>query len=112
MIEAPGEVVQQLFAFLARTRTPVSGATYVVGADGQPADIRIGGQAFDPGQDRLYAIALSDYLASGGDYLDFLKPLPQRHTGVLLRTAIADQVRACTKAGKPVTATVEGRVNH
>ena len=75
-----------------------------------PADIRIGGQPFDPNQDRLYAIALSDYLASGGDYLDFFKPLPQRHTGVLLRTAIADQVRALTKAGKPVTAAVEGRV--
>ncbi len=110
VVEAPGEVVRQLFTAFARSKTPVAGATYAVSFDGMPADIRIGGQPFDPNQDRLYAIALSDYLASGGDYLDFFKPLPQRHTGVLLRTAIADQVRAFTKAGKPVTATVEGRV--
>ena len=110
VVDAPGDVVQQLFSAFARTKTPIAGATYAVGPDGQPTDIRLNGQRFDPAQDRLYAIALSDYLASGGDYLDFLKPLPQRHTGILLRNAIADQVRQLTKAGLPVTGKVEGRV--
>jgi hypothetical protein len=75
-----------------------------------PKDIRIGGQPFDVNDARTYPIAISDYLATGGDNLSFFKPLTPRHTNVLLRTAIADHIRALTKAGQPVTARVEGRV--
>ena len=110
VLDAPGEAVQQLFIFAARIKMPIAGATYTVTFDGQPSEIRIGDQAFDPNQERLWPIAISDYLASGGDNMVFFKALPQRHTSVLLRTAIADHIRQLTKAGKPVTAIVEGRV--
>jgi hypothetical protein len=36
--------------------------------------------------------------------------VPERNTGLLLRSAIADHIRALTKAGQPVTARIEGRV--
>jgi hypothetical protein len=88
----------------------ISGATYSVTLDGHAANIRIGGQAFDANQDRLWTIAISDYLASGGDNMVFFKPIPPRHTNILVRTAIADYVRQLTKEGKPVAAQVEGRV--
>lgn len=110
VLDAPGPVVQQLFDYAAYVRMAVSGATYAIGADGHPSDIRIGNQRFDPAQDRTWPIAISDYLASGGDKMTFFKSLAPRHTHVLLRTAIADHIRALTKAGQPVTATVEGRV--
>ena len=110
VLDAPGAVVQQLFDYAAHVKMAVSGATYAVTFDGQPRDIRIGGQPFDANQDRLWSIALSDYLATGGDNMAFFKPLPLRRTNVLLRTAIADHIRALTKAGQPVTAKVEGRV--
>lgn len=110
VLDAPAEVVQQLFAYAASRRMAVSGATYAVGPNGQPQDVRIGGQPFDPAQDRLYAIAISDYLAAGGDNMSFLKTVTPRHTGILLRNAIADHIRALTKAGKPVEAKAEGRV--
>ena len=108
VLDAPGPVVQQLFDYCARLKMAVSNATYAVGPNGQPADIRIGGQPFNPA--RTYSIALSDYLAGGGDNLLFFKPLAQRDTGVLLRQAIVDRIRALTQAGQPVTAQVEGRV--
>jgi 2',3'-cyclic-nucleotide 2'-phosphodiesterase (5'-nucleotidase family) len=110
VLDAPGPVVQQLFDYAARIKMAISGATYSVTFDGQPANIRIGGQAFDANQDRLWTIAISDYLASGGDNMVFLKSIPPRRTGVLVRTAIADHVRQLTKEGKPVAAKVEGRV--
>ena len=110
VLDAPGAVVQQLFDFAAHTKMAVSGATYAVTFDGQPKDIRIGDQPFDANQDRLWPIAISDYLATGGDNMTFFKPIEARHTNVLLRTAIADHIRALTKAGQPVTARVEGRV--
>lgn len=108
VLDAPGPVVQQLFSFAAPIRMAVSGATYGVGADNSPQNIRIGGQPFDPA--KTYRIAISDYLAGGGDNMNFLKAVVPRHTGLLLRTAIADHIRALTKARQPVTAQVEGRV--
>jgi 2',3'-cyclic-nucleotide 2'-phosphodiesterase (5'-nucleotidase family) len=108
VLDAPGPVVRQLFDYSARVHMAVSGATYLVGTDGHAQDIRIGGQPFDPA--RTYSIAISDYLAGGGDNMDFLKTVVPRHTGLLLRSAIADHIRALTKAGLPVTAKIEGRV--
>ncbi|HEX8505317.1 MAG TPA: 5'-nucleotidase C-terminal domain-containing protein [Hymenobacter sp.] len=110
VLDATGPVVQQLFDYAARVKMAVSGATYTVTFDGLPKDIRIGGQPFDVNQDKTWPIAISDYLASGGDNMVFFKTLTPRHTNVLLRTAIADHIRSLTKAGRPVTARVEGRV--
>ncbi|WP_158010148.1 5'-nucleotidase C-terminal domain-containing protein [Hymenobacter glacialis] len=110
VLDAPGPVVQQLFEFAAKVKMAVSGATYAVTFDGFPKDIRIGDQPFDINQDRTWAIAISDYLAGGGDNMVFFKTLTPRPTNVLLRTAIADHIRALTKSGQPVTAKVEGRV--
>ena len=110
VVEAPGPVVQQLFDYAAHVKMAVSGATYTVTFDGLPKDIRIGGQPFDVNDARTYSIAVSDYLATGGDNMTFFKAVPMRHTNVLLRTAIADHIRDLTKVGQPVTAKVEGRV--
>lgn len=108
VLDAPGPVVQQLFTYAARLKMAVSGATYSITAAGQPADILIGGQPFNPAQ--TYGIAISDYLAGGGDGLAFFKTLAPRPTGVLLRTAIIDYIKQETAQGKPITASVEGRV--
>ena len=110
VLDAPAAVVQQLFDYAAHVKMAVSGATYTATADGQARDIRISGQPFDPAQAKPFAIAISDYLAGGGDNMLFFKSIAPRHTGVLLRSAIADHIRDLTKAGKPVTAQVEGRV--
>jgi 2',3'-cyclic-nucleotide 2'-phosphodiesterase (5'-nucleotidase family) len=108
VVDAPGAVVKQLFNYAAPVRMAVSGATYTVDAEKHPQNILIGGQPFDPA--KTYSIAMSDYLAGGGDNMLFLRGVPERDTGLLLRSAIADHIRALTKAGKPVTASIEGRV--
>lgn len=108
VLDAPGPVVQQLFEYAAPVHMAISGATYTVSADKKPQAILIGGQPFDPA--RTYSIAISDYLAGGGDHMEFLKAAKLRHTGLLLRTVIIDHIKALTAAGQPVTAQVEGRV--
>lgn len=108
VVDAPSAIVQQLFNYAAPVRMAVSGATYTVDADKHPQNILIGGQPLD--LTKTYSIAMSDYLAGGGDNMLFLRGVPERSTGLLLRSAIADHIRALTKAGKPVTATIEGRV--
>ncbi len=111
VLDAPTEVVQQLFDYGARVKMAFSGATYSVGPTGKATNIRINGRPFNPAQNHLYTIAISDYLAGGGDQLTFFKAIKPRSTGVLLRNAIADHIRELTKQGKPVEAKVEGRVN-
>ncbi|SHI59594.1 5'-nucleotidase, C-terminal domain [Hymenobacter daecheongensis DSM 21074] len=108
VLEVPGPVVQQLFDYAARIKMALSNVTYTVGADGKPTSILIGGKPFDPA--KTYTIAISDYLAGGGDQMVFFKALKPRGTGILLRNAIADHIRTLTKQGKPVEAKVEGRV--
>ncbi|SNR41183.1 MULTISPECIES: 5'-nucleotidase C-terminal domain-containing protein [Hymenobacter] len=107
VLDAPGVVVQQLFDFAARVKMPISGAVYTA-ADGKPQDVRINGQPFDI--TRTYTVAISDYLAGGGDNMTFLKVIRPRGTGVLLRNAIAEYIREQTAQGKPIQASVEGRV--
>jgi 2',3'-cyclic-nucleotide 2'-phosphodiesterase (5'-nucleotidase family) len=86
----------------------VSGAVYTIDAANQPSNILIGGKPFNPAQ--TYTIAISDYLAGGGDNMGFFKALKPRGTGVLVRTAIADYIKAQTLQGKPLESRVEGRV--
>ncbi|SDX92045.1 5'-nucleotidase C-terminal domain-containing protein [Hymenobacter psychrophilus] len=109
VLDAPGTVVQQLFDFAARTRMAVSGATFTVTPEGKPSAILIGGQPFDA--TRNYSIAISDYLAGGGDSMAFFKPLKPEGTGVLLRNAIMNYIKEQTAQGKPVQAAIEGRVS-
>jgi 2',3'-cyclic-nucleotide 2'-phosphodiesterase (5'-nucleotidase family) len=108
VLDAPGPVMQQLFDYSARLKMAVSGATYTVGPDGKPTNILIGGRPFNPTQ--TYTVAISDYLAGGGDNMVFFKTIKPRGTGILLRTAIADHIRQLTKEGKALEAKVEGRV--
>ncbi|UYZ63242.1 5'-nucleotidase C-terminal domain-containing protein [Hymenobacter weizhouensis] len=108
VLSTPGPVVQQLFDYAARVKMPVSGAVYAVTQEGKPTSISIGGQPFDLA--RTYTIAISDYLAGGGDNMTFFKTLKPRGTGILLRTAIADHIREQTQQGKAIQAAVEGRV--
>lgn len=108
VLDAPGAVVQQLFDFAARTKMAVSGATFTVTPEGKPTDIVIGGQPFDT--TRNYAIAISDYLAGGGDAMAFFRPLKPEGTGVLLRNAIINYIKEQTAQGKPIQATLEGRI--
>ncbi|MCB2378137.1 5'-nucleotidase C-terminal domain-containing protein [Hymenobacter sp. BT635] len=108
VLDAPGPVMQDLLAYTARIKMALSNVTYTVSPEGKAVNVLIGGKPFDPA--RTYTIAISDYLAGGGDQMVFFKPLKPRPTGVLLRNAIADHLRMLTKEGKPVMARVEGRV--
>ncbi len=109
VLTLPGTTVQKLFRFGAEQKIlALSNATYTI-RNNQAVDIRIGGQPFDA--QKKYTLAVSDYLANGGDNLSFLKEATQTEkVGILLRDAILNHIRQLTAQSKPVTARVEGRV--
>jgi 2',3'-cyclic-nucleotide 2'-phosphodiesterase (5'-nucleotidase family) len=57
-----------------------------------------------------YVIALTDYVAGGGDYSEMLKNIPVINIGYLYRDAIIEYIQGFTTQGKPVSATIENRV--
>ena len=116
VISVSGPVLQQLLAYAAQPHIykeagkvlSTSNVTYSI-KNNQPQDIFVAGQPFDP--NKTYTIALSDYLANGGDNLGFLKnQVKTEKTGLLLRDVIANEIRQRTAQGQPVEAKVEGRV--
>lgn len=90
-LELDGPVTAQLFDYMARGGAwPIAGATYDIKKE-SAVNIRIGGKVFDI--TRHYRVALSDYLANGGDNLSFLKNIPQDDCHILLRDALIHYVK-------------------
>lgn len=60
---------------------------------------------------RKYKVAINNFLAQGGEGLMILANRPEaRDTGLLLRDALADWIRARTAEGKPISAALDGRI--
>ena len=109
ILELNGEQTRELFAYAAeRENLAISNSKLVVAGD-EVVHIEIGGQTFNP--DRTYTLAISDYLANGGDDLFFLKEARVlEKLEVKQRDAIIDKVAEEEAAGRAIEAEVEGRV--
>lgn len=87
---------------------PMAGMKLGIHPDKTPATVFIGGQAFD--STKTYQVITSDYLANGGDKMDFFKnPLKIQTTGILIRNAILDYCKEETKQGHTLSAKLDGR---
>jgi 2',3'-cyclic-nucleotide 2'-phosphodiesterase (5'-nucleotidase family) len=104
-----GATVKEMFDFAARTKILfVANATYTM-RNSQVESIFIGGKPFDV--TKTYTLAISDYLANGGDNMGFLKnALKVEQTGLLARDAIMKEIKQLNAQGKPIVAEKDGRV--
>lgn len=104
-----GATMRKLFQFAADKKiVSLANVSYII-QNGKAGNILIGGQPFNLQQ--TYTVAVSDYLANGGDDMVFLKEaVKTEKVGILLRDAIIKQIRQLTTQNKPVQARIEGRV--
>lgn len=108
LMELKGSQLAQFLDHLcARGGWPVSGGTYRVG-DKKALDITIGGQPLQA--EKMYTIAISDYVANGGDDSNVLKNIAQINNGTLQRDAILAYVEQLTQAGKSIEAPRQSNV--
>jgi 2',3'-cyclic-nucleotide 2'-phosphodiesterase (5'-nucleotidase family) len=110
MITLDGKQLLQLLSHIsARGSWPISGGSYVI-KNKEAISVTIGGQPLNP--DNKYTIALSDYVANGGDDCSFLTNIPQVNNGYLLRDAIIGYVKSVSAAGKTIGKPVSNRVTN
>ncbi|WP_084165668.1 5'-nucleotidase C-terminal domain-containing protein [Dyadobacter crusticola] len=109
VLKLNGENVQELADFVAKKGgQPVAGMRMKI-KDGKAMDIEIAGQPFD--QNKTYVLVTYDYLADGGDELDFLKKVVERRDiGTKVRDALLDYINELTRQGKKINAQLDGRI--
>ena len=88
---------------------PVAGISFQI-KDNKAINIQVNNEPISI--NRKYNIALSDYLANGGDGLAFLKPISQIQTGKLYRNAIIEYWQQQSGIGKTITSKIENRITY
>ncbi len=103
-----GRTLDTLFNFMAsKGGWPISGATYKI-KDGKAIDVRIKGLPLD--LSKSYTVAVSDYLANGGDNCKMLTYVPRTILKKNIREAIIDGMVEMNQRGEHVKSIIEGRV--
>ncbi len=108
VVDLTGSDMRKVLDFIAASGgQPVSGLQMTIRSK-QQYTASINGQPFD--EQRSYKMLTYDYLASGGDHLDFLRPIPHTVLGKKVRDALMDYIGSQTTAGKQINTSIDGRI--
>jgi 2',3'-cyclic-nucleotide 2'-phosphodiesterase (5'-nucleotidase family) len=104
-----GQKTLELFSFLAKVEgMPVSGATLGI-KNKTPVVTLIQGKLVD--LNATYKVVTSDYLAAGGDKMEFFNnPINSEPLNYKVRDAIIDYILDCSAAGKKLNSTLDNRI--
>jgi 2',3'-cyclic-nucleotide 2'-phosphodiesterase (5'-nucleotidase family) len=109
VLKVKGDIVQLLFDRMADNGGwPISAQIRSEIRAGRPQNITINGEPIDT--DRIYKIALSDYLANGGDQCFFFREQPRDELDIKFRDAILSFIEEQTTTGKMLDAEIDFRV--
>ncbi len=106
-----GDMLQQLLDHFANGDKLVVGGIRAKVHNGHAHDVVFGnGRTLQPAE--LYTVAMSDYIADGGDNAGFLKNAVKRETlTYLIRDALLDYFRQQGKTGQPIKPISDGRIS-
>lgn len=109
VLELSGQQTKQLFEYAAERKNLAVSSSKLVIENDRPLSVLINGEPLN--ENRTYTLAISDYLASGGDHMSFLQEARILDMlDVKLRDIIIEKVAQAEAAGKKVDAAIEGRV--
>ncbi len=109
VVDVPGIKLDSVFQLIAETDGwPVSKGVKLVIGNKKLISAYIHNMPLD--HNKIYKMATIDYVATGGDNMKFLIPLARKQTELIFRDVLIDHVKDATASGKPVTASLEGRI--
>ncbi|CCH55923.1 5'-Nucleotidase domain protein [Fibrisoma limi BUZ 3] len=105
-----GDMLMQLLNHFAEGNKLVVGGLRATIHDGKVQSATLtNGRAIQPSE--TYTVAMSDYVAEGGDNAGFLKnPVKREDINYLIRDALIDYFRQRGQSGQPITPTTDGRI--
>ncbi len=107
--ELSGSTVQLLFDKIAESGGwPISHSVYFEIAYGKAKNIKIHGVALDT--TKIYTAAIPDYIANGGDNMDFLKGGKTNNTGALIRDLVINNIKFHTSKGENIISNPSQRI--
>ncbi|HEU4718706.1 MAG TPA: 5'-nucleotidase [Bacteroidia bacterium] len=105
-----GQKMWQLIRYVCATGgEPEAGMKLGIRPDKTPGSVLIGGVPFD--STRTYKVLTSDYLANGGDKMNFFSaPLDMQTTGYRIRDALINYCVNENKKGHTLSSRLDGRI--
>lgn len=108
LVKVDAQTLKEVFELMAsKGGWPLSKASYTI-YNSSAKNIRIQGKEIEA--EKEYWIAISDYLANGGDNMKMLKGKEQLNTGKLLRDAFIEYFELVNQKGEALKAKIENRV--
>ncbi len=102
------EMMTLLFQYMCYNQGwPIAGASYEI-ENGLPKNIQINEEALQEG--RTYRVAMSEYIANGGDKFNFLKTIDRERTDIMIRDAVIDNWKMLNEQGRFLFGHLDGRV--
>jgi 2',3'-cyclic-nucleotide 2'-phosphodiesterase (5'-nucleotidase family) len=110
IVTISGVKMWELAKFIgARGGEPVAGISLGLKPDKSPGTFLVNGQRCD--SSKTYKVMTSDYLANGGDKMDFLRdPIKLETTGYKIRDAILDYCARKKSTGQNLDPKTDGRI--
>lgn len=110
ILKMSGSVLADVLDYIAtQGGWPVSGVSFTIKKN-SAVNIFIGNKAFDI--TATYTIAISDYIANGGDNLSMLKSIPQQKIDLLMRDALVDYLKDMQTKGLHINANNTQRIKN
>jgi 2',3'-cyclic-nucleotide 2'-phosphodiesterase (5'-nucleotidase family) len=108
LLEMDGEGIKALATYaITKRNLGLAGLTLVAEA-GNLVSLEIDGASVDP--IKKYKVAINDYLANGGDYMDFMPEQKRLEASeFLIRDLLIYKIKERTKSGLLLDANIEGR---
>lgn len=109
IVDVPGHILDTLLQQIASSEGwPVSNEIRMVIKDNKIESCTIKNQPIVASQ--IYKVAMPDYVANGGDGFKSLIPLSRVQTSKLLRDILIEYAQELTRTGKPISASIDGRI--
>jgi 2',3'-cyclic-nucleotide 2'-phosphodiesterase (5'-nucleotidase family) len=108
ILEIQGIDVVDLAAYAVKNRNLGINGMEIESLDGEIITLLVNGQEID--DSKTYLLALNDYIANGGDGMEFVKKLPRKvESDYLIRDILIQQIRKKTEKGEKIKSEIEGR---
>jgi 2',3'-cyclic-nucleotide 2'-phosphodiesterase (5'-nucleotidase family) len=110
LISIKGNKINEILNFICeKGGVPVSGIKMEIDKNKKPTKVLINDLPIDT--NKTYGIISSDYLAEGGDNINFFRECTKNYSGILVRDAIIDHCRELSRNGKKISVKLDGRIS-